>query len=758
MMPARANGFAGSRVLDTDNLQEDLGMLKKSAVAAALFFITVSSNVHALGLGALDMRSALNQPMNAVIDLTSASGTDLSKIKVSIASQQAHDRTGLSRARILTDFRFSVDRDSQGNAFIRVTSTDTIHEPFLEFLLELEWPSGRLLREYTVLVDPPVTMPARPAVPAAPVSRAPAPVAQRQVRQSRPAQPRPTMAPVRTTAAPAPAADSYGPVRRNETLWTIANRVRPGSDISVDQMMHALLRENPHAFMNNNINQLKAGATLRIPDREQIMSITTNEARAESNRQAREWKDGQGAPVPEPESEEIPLEVAVEAEGATESHLQLTAPEDDAIEGAATATASSGDPQAAEGESAAELDNQLALASEEAEASKAQSEELQTRVTELEQQIETMKRLLELKDDALADLQQQEASEAALDTATDTVEPEDTAIEMTEETDVIEIDEQPAEEAVEDVVVESETETATEPRGIVNKLMDNPVLAGLGVLVAILLGGFLWASTRRKGGQGIFDNEMTLEKHMANETAMKGKQQVPVVDFEEEAQEEEITPIQGHDESDPVTEADVYLAYGRIQQAEDVLQAALEKTPDDAELRVKLLEVYHASGNIAAFDREAGNFHDSVAGEGSQWLRVAAMGYALSPANELYGAGEGDKEKLGDLDFNMDLSGMDEPVESNDAVKDTDEEDLGLDLPESIEFNMEDVNEVLEDEEDASEGLLNNADEVATKLDLARAYMDMGDPEGARGILDEVMHEGNEEQKREAEDIISELA
>jgi pilus assembly protein FimV len=329
---------------------------------------------------------------------------------------------------------------------------------------------------------------------------------------------------------------------------------------------------------------------------------------------------------------------------------------------------------------------------------------------------------------------------------------------MTEETDVIEIDEQPAEEAVEDVVVESETETATEPRGIVNKLMDNPVLAGLGVLVAILLGGFLWASTRRKGGQGIFDNEMTLEKHMANEAAMKGKQQVPVVDFEEEAQEEEITPIQGHDESDPVTEADVYLAYGRIQQAEDVLQAALEKTPDDAELRVKLLEVYDASGNIAAFDREAGNFHDSVAGEGSQWLRVAAMGYALSPANELYGAGEGDKEKLGDLDFNMDLSGMDEPVESNDAVKDTDEEDLGLDLPESIEFNMEDVNEVLEDEEDASEGLLNNADEVATKLDLARAYMDMGDPEGARGILDEVMHEGNEEQKREAEDIISELA
>jgi pilus assembly protein FimV len=486
------------------------------------------------------------------------------------------------------------------------------------------------------------------------------------------------------------------------------------------------------------------------------MSITTNEARAESNRQAREWRDGQSAPVQEPEPQEAPPEepeAVAETEVETESLLQLTAPEDDAIEGAATA--SSGDPQAAESGSAAGLNNQLALAAEEAEASKARSEELQTRVTELEQQIETMKRLLELKDDALADLQQQEVSGTALDTATDT--PEGTATEMAEETDVIEIEEQPVEEVAESEP-EPEPEPESVPRGIVNKLMDNPVLAGLGVLVAILLGGFLWASTRRKGGQGIFDNEMTLEKHMANEAAMKGKQQVPVVDFDEEVPEEEITSIQGHDESDPVTEADVYLAYGRIQQAEDVLQAALEKTPDDAELKLKLLEVYHASGNIAAFDREAAGFHDSVAGEGSQWLRVAAMGYALSPANELYSAGGSDKKESGNIDFDMDLSGMDEPVDNIDAVQDSDEEDLGLDLPESIEFNLEDVNEAIEEEEDASEGLLNNADEVATKLDLARAYMDMGDPEGARSILDEVMHEGNEEQKREAEDISSQLA
>jgi pilus assembly protein FimV len=175
-------------------------MLKKLAVAAALFFTMVSSNLYALGLGAIDMQSGLNQPMNAVIDLTSASGTDLSEIKISIASKEAHDRTGLSKHRILSDFKFSVEQDGRGNAYIRVTSSDTVHEPFLEFLLELQWPNGRLLREYTVLVDPPVTMPAAPVAPVAPVSRAPAPATRTPVRQSRPATSRSTTTPVRTAA------------------------------------------------------------------------------------------------------------------------------------------------------------------------------------------------------------------------------------------------------------------------------------------------------------------------------------------------------------------------------------------------------------------------------------------------------------------------------------------------------------------------------------------------------------------------------
>jgi pilus assembly protein FimV len=312
-----------------------------------------------------------------------------------------------------------------------------------------------------------------------------------------------------------------------------------------------------------------------------------------------------------------------------------------------------------------------------------------------------------------------------------------------------------------------------EAGGIINKLMDNPILAGLGVLVAMLLGGFLWASTRRKDNQGIFDDEMTLEKRLEAEDIKRESKPQPAVAVSQGYEEPARASMHDTDEGDPLTEADVYLAYGRIQQAEDVLQAALEKTPDDAAMRLKLLEVYHAGGNITAFDREASDFRDTVTEDDAAWLRVAGMGYELSPENELYKAAA---RNASNLDFDMDLTGMDELENQDEEKKPVAADDLGLDMmetrespaeesPENIEFNLDDLDttditfeETLEDNEEDSEGLLDASDEVSTKLDLARAYLDMGDPEGARSILDEVLEEGNESQKDEAGKLIAELA
>ena len=392
-------------------------MFRKSAVMTALLLATLSAQVFALGLGDIDMRSALNQPMDAVIELTSATAADIDDINVSLASLDDHSRAGLFKAAILADFRFTIEKNAAGMPVVRIRSDSLVREPYLEFMLELDWSRGRLLRQYTVLVDPPVIMPATPAVPVAPVTRQAAP-APRPVTRPPVAEPvrQPVAAPTTVDVAPAPETGDYGPIRRSETLWSIAEQIRPDREISIEQVMLALQRANPHAFEGNNINRLRRGVTLTVPSRDDILSMTSRAARAESQRQFKEWKTARARPAA-PAAEAAPeaeasaaeqAEVEASAAGAVdemqgESRLQLVAPETDAVSGdALPGVPATGD--AVSGEK--EIQQQLALATEEVVAERAQSRELQSRVGELEEQITTMKRLLELKDDELARLQQ----------------------------------------------------------------------------------------------------------------------------------------------------------------------------------------------------------------------------------------------------------------------------------------------------------------------------------------------------------------
>jgi pilus assembly protein FimV len=733
-------------------------MFRKMAVVTALLLATLSAQVFALGLGDIDMRSALNQPMDAVIELTSASAADIDDIDVSLASLDDHVRAGLSKAAILADFRFTIEKNAAGKPVVRISSDSLVREPYLEFMLELDWSRGRLLRQYTVLVDPPVTMPATPAVPVAPVTRAaPAPRPVTRTPVATPVQ-QPVAAPATVNVAPAPVTGDYGPIRRSETLWSIAERVRPDREISIDQVMLALQRANPHAFDGNNINRLRRGVTLTVPTRDDILSMSSRAARAESARQFEEWKSAnarpaaEAAPVAEAtaaEQPEIEASAAVAVEEAQgESRLQLMAPETDAVSGDALP----GVPATGEAAPGVKgVQQQLALATEEVVAERAQSRELQSRVGELEEQITTMKRLLELKDDELARLQQTLGAEEGL--------PEEEALAVVE--DIMSDTAGEVESGVEESA-EAESEAATvvaetaetgatglteKPDGLVNRLMENPLLAGLGVLVAMFLGGFVWASTRARSGAGILDDDLTMERQLAAVTARENDRSVPEVSVNESVPEidNDFAPeVENEADSDPVTEADVYLAYGRIQQAEDVLLAALQSRPENVEARLKLLEVYHSGGNAVAFDQAATAFHEMFGKDNDNWQKIAAMGVSMSPQNTLYG---GDKQVSADeTDFDMDLSGLEEdsPVEES-PVEDSN----------TIEFTL---NTGDDEEEDAGEGLLEADDEVTTKLDLARAYIDMDDQDSARSILGEVIQEGNAEQKEEAESIISKLA
>jgi len=739
-------------------------MLRKMAVAAALLIVT-SPRLFALGLGEINMTSALNQPMQAVIDLTSSAGTPVDTIKVSLASLEAHRRAGLTKSALLANFKFTVEPGRTGNAVVRVTSTDPVREPYLEFMLELEWPNGRLLRQYTLLVDPPVTMPATPSVPPAPVTQAATrPDTPQPVRQVRAPATRAASAPATVSVAPT-AADEYGPIRRSETLWSIAERVRPDDSISMHQMMLALLRANPDAFVNGNMNLLKAGATLKVPARDEVVALSAREALAETRRQYSEWKSDSDKVADAP-GEQTPAAAtaAAQAESAGSARLQLVAPEGDAVEGAAMP----GDPETITAETGgdADLHQQLALATEEVEAGKAQSYELQSRVDELEQQIETMKRLLVLKDDALANLQNGVATAGDPAAAEGAAPPESTD----ETTGAAVTTEAEIEEAA--AAMPASGESAGTPSAIMNKVLDNPILAGAGVLVALLLGGFLWLANRRRNTSDMFDEDMTLSSQLATDAA-KAERSWPQpmfdVDEPEPSQEEQVT----HETTDnnPVTESEVYLAYGRIQQAEDVLQAALQRDPDDDTVRLKLLEVYHIAGNTAAFEQAASDFRDGVAEDDERWIKVATMGYTMAPQNDLYRAGAPAQDTSGiasepqdsgerqdnSIEFDMDLSGMDSVAGA--AADDDFGLDLGesrnrdQDLPETIEYGLDQL-----DDEDGFDGTLASEDEVTTKLDLARAYIDMDDKDSARSILGEVMEEGNTEQKQEAEKIFSQIA
>ena len=286
------------------------------AAAGWLFAVLLPISAGALGLGEIDLKSRLNEPFVADIPLKLDDPADLDSVNVYLASVATFERYGLSRPAYLSDFRFFLSSDDSENGTVQVRSVRPVSEPFVTLLLEVEWPAGKLLREYTVLLDPPVfdvgavatpVQPAEsPAVAELPPDPIPEPVAATQ--------PEAEPEPVAATVAPAPvipvqeleplpqepepepeppvaaatnlslAGSTYGPVTVGQTLWGLAHELRPNLSVDINQMMLALYRTNPSAFVDN-INRLKEGAILRIPDSDEIGAMTRTAAFAEAQRQ-----------------------------------------------------------------------------------------------------------------------------------------------------------------------------------------------------------------------------------------------------------------------------------------------------------------------------------------------------------------------------------------------------------------------------------------------------------------------------------------
>jgi len=939
-------------------------MARKLASAVALITMAVSATALALGLGDIQTGSALNQAFEAEVELLSVDPAELDGVRVRLAPPEAFQRAGVDRPFFLSGLKFTPQLNAAGKTVVRVHSDKPIREPFLNFLVEVQWPKGKLVREYTVLLDPPTTLDRRPAPVARPQSAAPAAI-------SAPSEVPRTAAPSASAVMP----DEYGPVQDSETLWGISRKLRPDG-ASLAQTLMALYKANPNAFARGDINRLQKGRILRVPNRDEVFALSRREAEVAYRAEL----DAAMASRTQPAASAAPADdmaAAADSGSATAASGGTAAPSGEASElriatprPEGEGVAGAGDDAATEAATAEDLKNALMLARENAETSRLATDNLRTEVSTLEQQLADMQRLLSLKDDQLAQLQanvqeggQQPAADgmpveagagagagaeagaeadaaAAMDSA---VEPAADAMpdaDASADTDSVTTPLQASDSVAADMTgadQEAEAPVAAEPpvqeeaaatpaeaepaaemevpaatsgmQGLLDRLMSNTgLLAGAAAAVLALLLGLLLFLRRRKPEaddedvselvEDDLDESILMEPSEDDALDMDAADAAPAgndTSFLSEFSASDMHSLADEtSEVDPVSEADVYIAYGRYDQAEDLLSQALSREPERMALKFKLLEVYYANRNIAAFTACAQELADAGQDgvDTGAWQRVCDMGRDLAPDYPLFSADAVamqdeslpnfepsepvgidplsafneesilnipslDEGKAGDqgtvdapsehvaeneLDLTLDLDDLsmphsisqdDESLEGLESIElelpdldkdpakksiasDVSDDSLILDLDTSLEDSLVDAGqeqgadegldaeslqaqleelsdltdlddelsqltadfeslsepapaaepEVLAMPEDAGMDLdvpppfaaqMAEEDEVQTKLDLAIAYVEMGDKDGARSILDEVRAEGSSDQQAEAEKLLADI-
>ncbi len=821
-----------SNRLAMQNLMPRLSSRLGKVLFAALLSLQ-ASYAAALGLGEIDLDSALNEKLRAEIGLIDASGLESSEILVSLASSEDFERVGVERFFFLTDLKFDVAVDSKGQPVIRVRSGQAISEPYLNFIVEVLWPSGRLLKEFTLLLDPPTfTQAAAPAVSAP--ARSTASTAPTRSTRPEPARSAPRTS-SRTAAPRTSSASSAAPVQargegeilttRNDTLWNIAQQTLPATDISVEQNMLALKRKNPKAFIRDNVNLMKAGYVLRTPTTNEAQQLSVAEAKARVAAEHEAWRTGRNLPssnsvAADDGGSDLKAQVDATAAGSNtkpaatnEGQLRIVAGDGDSTQGAKD-TAAAG--------------TSLAASAEEQDRLSREVEELNyklDREAELAaNQLTVKERQLEVKDQEIAELQasvealREQYKQAVANQGANPASAEPLAWWQAPWVVLTAIGgallmaiwalfagrRKSAAAAADEAYYEQAdlTESVTEPS------MD-----AQGAAVAVAEPGLddLDADTE------VFTEDMSEE--FEDEQSIGELAEIDGSDIDEDdfdlAADDEVGDDLGQT-SDVIGEADIYIAYGRYPQAISLLLGALEADPDRHDVRCKLLQLYSETNDSEAF------------GEHMQELTQRCDDPdILTVANELKVGLESDELDMGvdadvgvevaadaveevadieagmdefqleldddsltdDLSSELDSAGLDNlATEFDDMAEATPEldeltEDLGGDLGMDFDPEVDVVPELtdnadsdvpqLDDSASAEESsgtdfsntdldddefdFSDSSDSASTKLDLARAYIDMGDQDGARDILGEVLVEGNDDQQRQANELLENI-
>ena len=658
---------------------------KKTAWLTAGLMLMASLPVFAAGLGKLTVTSTLGQPFRGEIDLLAVDKKDLGSIRARFASFEAFKEAKIERSPVLSVMRFSVEQKKNGDPYLKITSSKPVDEPFLDRLIELDWPAGRLVREYTILLDPPgynekqaevapVVKSAVSAVPAqaAAVSAQPADTQtgaiKPEIRASIPLD-KTLLAKEEAKAGVAgegkPAQEAYGPIRKGENLSGIASALKP-EGVSLEQMLVALFQSNKQAFAGNNMNRLKAGQILRVPEAGQVEEVKTNEAAKQVKAHSADWhayRQKLAAAVAEakPAQEDVArqavsgkITTAVEdkATAAKESATDvLKLSKSEALGGAKPAAAAVG------GKDMQAMKGQIQAMQEEATAKEKAIKEANQRISDLEKNIKEMQKLLELKNQNLADLQKQAAATTAAPAVLPAPAPAVPAAAKPEEKPAAPAAEQKVAAAVAEKAPAAEAKPAVKPQkpkpvlaeqkkpeaSFLDEAMENPLYLGGGA-AAILLLGLLGAKAvvaRRKRSVSSFEDSIMTHGDLKANTVLGGtgggKIDTSDTSFLTDFSQAGLGSIDTN-EVDPIAEAEVYMAYGRDAQAEEILKEALIKDPNRHEIRLKLLEIYAGRKNLNAFEAVAGEMYSVLGGQASPlWDKAAEMGRALDPKNPLYG-------------------------------------------------------------------------------------------------------------------------
>lgn len=698
-------------------------MFRKLGIGLATLAFLTPGIAAALGVGDYKLDSYLNQPLDMQVELHKTGDLEATEILVDLAGETDFQNAGVERTYFLSELDFEVRIDDQGGV-LHITTDRPVREPYLNFVIEVLWPTGRMLREYTVLLDPPgafeeeaaqqtqpaesVARPVQPQAPAEPVTRREDTDSRRIVAQSEGYQGDVDH-------------DRYE-VRANDTMWRIAVNHRPSTNVSVQQMLVAIQRLNPEAFIDGNVNLVREGTVLRIPTREEIRAISTRQALGDIASQNRRWREMLRARGIDPDKAQLDGRARETAGGdheaaPSEGQVKLVTDSGEATGEGAGAGA---------GGDAAALQNELAIREESLDRLRRENQELASRLDDLEEQVNTSEDLLELRNQKIARLQEelrQLQQQQGVEVSGDLLEPVEEPAEPTEDapadeevataeeqaqsptaaaeegepspdTDMAAADqpaadgEAPADEPVEDEQAEKTAEAAPAqparpaapaqpaepeaPQSLVGQILDfvmgNLIMlaVGLVVIIALVVGGILMLRKRAAGE----DEEPLVDVEEDNDFLPAG-----LMEDEEESdfggEEEEAEAPRGEGQ-DPLEEVDVYVAYGRYPQAVEYLRNEIKKAPERGDLKIRLLEVLAEMRDTDGFEQEAAQ----LAGTDEDIdARIEALRQDLGSAG-------GEEPSLDDLemDLNADLDGGDQaPSESAGEEED---ETLVLDATE----------------------------------------------------------------------------